>query len=70
MVDILVAGVGTGGTITGCGEVLKARKPGLKVVAVEPVNSPVLTQNRNHETDQAWPLTRSRGSEPVSSPTS
>jgi cysteine synthase A len=43
-VDILVCGVGTGGTITGCGEVLKQRKPGLKVVAVEPVNSPVLTQ--------------------------
>ncbi len=35
-VDILVCGVGTGGTITGCGEVLKSRKPGLKVVAVEP----------------------------------
>ncbi len=48
-VDILVAGVGTGGTITGCGEVLKARKPGLKVVAVEPANSPILTQRMNHE---------------------
>ena len=48
-VDILVAGVGTGGTITGCGEVLKERKPGLRVIAVEPVNSPVLTQNRNHD---------------------
>jgi cysteine synthase A len=45
-VDILVCGVGTGGTITGCGEVLKARKPGLQVVAVEPVNSPVITQKR------------------------
>jgi len=41
-VDILVAGVGTGGTITGVGEVLKARRPGLKVVAVEPAASPVL----------------------------
>lgn len=41
-VDILVAGVGTGGTITGVGEVLKARKPGVKVVAVEPAASPVL----------------------------
>ncbi|HQF61888.1 MAG TPA: cysteine synthase A [Anaerolineaceae bacterium] len=41
-VDILVAGVGTGGTITGIGEVLKARKPGLQVVAVEPAASPVL----------------------------
>ncbi len=42
-VDILVAGVGTGGTITGAGEALKARKPGLHVVAVEPAASPVLS---------------------------
>ena len=42
-VDILVAGVGTGGTITGIGEVIKARKPGFKVVAVEPADSPVLS---------------------------
>ncbi len=42
-VDVLVAGVGTGGTITGVGEVLKARKPTLKVVAVEPDTSPVLS---------------------------
>lgn len=42
-VDILVAGVGTGGTITGIGEVIKARKPGLQVVAVEPDGSPVLS---------------------------
>jgi len=48
-VDILVAGVGTGGTITGCGEVLKSRKPGVKVIAVEPVNSPVISQQRHHE---------------------
>ncbi|MCK9196568.1 MAG: cysteine synthase A [Syntrophales bacterium] len=41
--DILVAGVGTGGTITGIGEVLKARKPGFRVVAVEPADSPVLS---------------------------
>ena len=41
--DILVAGVGTGGTITGIGEVLKARKPGFRVVAVEPTDSPVLS---------------------------
>ncbi len=43
-VDILVSGVGTGGTITGVGEVLKAKKPGFKVIAVEPANSPVITQ--------------------------
>lgn len=42
-VDILVSGVGTGGTITGIGEVLKAKKPGVKVVAVEPAGSPVLS---------------------------
>jgi cysteine synthase A len=42
-VDIFVAGVGTGGTITGVGEVLKQRKPDLKVVAVEPFDSPVLS---------------------------
>jgi len=42
-VDIFVAGVGTGGTLTGCGEVLKQRNKELKVVAVEPKNSPVLS---------------------------
>jgi cysteine synthase A len=42
-VDILVAGIGTGGTITGVGEVLKARKPSVQVVAVEPSGSPVLS---------------------------
>lgn len=42
-VDILVAGVGTGGTLTGCGEVLKANNENLKVVAVEPKDSPVLS---------------------------
>ncbi|MBX7103216.1 MAG: cysteine synthase A [Gemmataceae bacterium] len=45
-VDFLVAGIGTGGTITGCGELLKSRNPSLKVVAVEPVTSPVITQKR------------------------
>jgi len=44
--DVLISGVGTGGTITGVGEVLKARKPSFKCVAVEPVTSPVLTQAR------------------------
>jgi cysteine synthase A len=41
-VDILIAGVGTGGTITGVGEVLKARKPRVQVIAVEPAESPIL----------------------------
>ena len=42
-VDAVVAGVGTGGTITGVGQVLKARKPGVKMIAVEPEDSPVLS---------------------------
>ncbi len=42
-VDVIVAGVGTGGTITGCGQALKPRKPGLRLVAVEPEASPVLS---------------------------
>jgi cysteine synthase len=42
-VDIVVSGIGTGGTITGIGEVLKAKKPGIKIVAVEPDASPVLS---------------------------
>lgn len=42
-VDILVSGVGTGGTITGVAEVIKPRKPGFKTIAVEPVDSPVLS---------------------------
>jgi cysteine synthase A len=45
-VDVLVCGVGTGGTITGTGEVLKSRNPGLHVVAVEPAASPVLSGGR------------------------
>jgi cysteine synthase len=46
LVDIVVAGVGTGGTITGIAEALKPRKPGFKVIAVEPTNSPVLSGGR------------------------
>jgi cysteine synthase A len=48
-VDIVVSGVGTGGTITGVGEVLKKRKPGVKMIAVEPTNSPVISQKRRGE---------------------
>ena len=40
---MFVAGVGTGGTITGVGEVLKERRPGVRIVAVEPAGSPVLS---------------------------
>jgi len=42
-VDVVIAGVGTGGTITGVGQVLKARKPGVKMIALEPEDSPVLS---------------------------
>ncbi len=42
-VDLVVSGIGTGGTLTGVGQVLKARKPGLRMVAVEPEDSPVLS---------------------------
>jgi cysteine synthase A len=48
-VDILISGVGTGGTITGVGEVIKQRKPSFKAVALEPVNSPVITQAMRKE---------------------
>jgi len=42
-IDLFVAGTGTGGTITGVGEVLKARKPGVKIIAAEPKDSPVIS---------------------------
>jgi cysteine synthase A len=42
-VDIFISGVGTGGTVTGVGEVLKQRKPGVRIIAVEPFDSPVLS---------------------------
>ena len=48
-VDVFVAGVGTGGTITGVGHVLKELKPSVKVIAVEPANSPVIAQHRRHD---------------------
>ncbi len=48
-VDILVSGVGTGGTITGISEVIKARKPSFKAIAVEPASSPVITQRLKNE---------------------
>jgi len=43
-VDIIVSGIGTGGTFTGCARVLKTRKPGLQMIAVEPAASPFLTE--------------------------
>ena len=46
-VDVFVAGVGTGGTVTGTGEYLKAQKPEIRVVAVEPASSPVLSEGRS-----------------------
>jgi cysteine synthase A len=45
-IDILISGVGTGGTITGVSEIIKKRKPSFKAIAVEPVSSPVITQKR------------------------
>ena len=45
-IDYFVAGVGTGGTITGVGEFLKSKNPGIKIVAVEPFDSPVLSEGR------------------------
>jgi len=50
--DVVVAGVGTGGTITGVGEVLKSRKPGVRCYAVEPTTSPVIQQVRQGKAPQ------------------
>ena len=46
-VDIFIAGVGTGGTVTGVGEFLKSKKPDVKIIAVEPEDSPVLSEGRS-----------------------
>jgi cysteine synthase A len=54
-VDILVSGVGTGGTITGVGEVIKKRKPSFKCIAVEPAASPVISQRRAGQPLQPGP---------------
>src|SRR3954463_2780782 len=48
-VDILISGVGTGGTVTGVSEVIKKRKPSFKAIVVEPTTSPVISQKRKGE---------------------
>ena len=54
-VDIFVAGVGTGGTITGAGKLLKERKPSVQLVAVEPATSAVIDQERHHQSLKPGP---------------
>ncbi|MBT3200529.1 MAG: cysteine synthase A [Phycisphaerales bacterium] len=54
-IDIIIAGVGTGGTITGLATGLKAHKPDLQAIAVEPIQSPVLTQQKNGEPQAPGP---------------
>ena len=54
-IDIFVAAVGTGGTLTGVSEVIKSRKPSLQSIAVEPASSPVITQTRNGQPVQSGP---------------
>lgn len=53
--DVLLSGVGTGGTITGVGEVIKARKPGFRCIAIEPADSPVISQARAGQPLQPGP---------------
>jgi len=69
-VDIFVAGVGTGGTITGVAEVLKKRKPGFQAIAVEPANSPVITQKKVRPTAEAGTAHDPRDRRRLSFPTS
>ncbi len=66
--DILVAGVGTGGTITGVAEVLKRRRPGFQAIAVEPLQSPVLTQACGPSSRSSPARTRSKASARASCP--
>lgn len=54
-IDIFVAGVGTGGTISGVGQVLKQKNPNIKIIAVEPADSPVITQTREGKPLQPGP---------------
>lgn len=54
-IDIFVAGVGTGGTITGAGRLLKERKPSVQLVAVEPATSAVIDQERHHQAQKPGP---------------
>ena len=55
LVDVVIVGVGTGGTITGVAEVLKQRRPGVRAIAVEPLESPVLSQARRGEAPAPGP---------------
>src|SRR5262245_28389855 len=53
--DVLISGIGTGGTITGVGEIIKKRKPGFKCIAVEPTASPVISQKKAGQAMQPGP---------------